>query len=83
MPRKPAKTRNLIRALQQMGFVASGRRGTHAIFRHAGTGLVITLPTNRDEIPLVYLRSIERQIGNFDIVSDDELQKLLYSHGLS
>ncbi len=79
MPRKPLKTRDLVKTLEQLGFVAARRKNGHTIFRHEGTGLIITLPTNVEEIPLLYLRSIERQIGNFDIVSDDKLRKLLYS----
>jgi predicted RNA binding protein YcfA (HicA-like mRNA interferase family) len=79
MPRKPVKTRDLIKTLEQLGFVSSRRREGHTIFKHGGTGLIITLPTNVDEIPLLYLRSIERQIGNFNIVPDDKLQRLLYS----
>ena len=78
MLRKPVKTKRLIKTLHQLGFIATRRTFGHTIFRHEGTGLVVTLPTNLDEIPLIYLRSIERQIGNFDIVSDDELQSLLY-----
>jgi len=77
--RKPLKTKHLIKVLEQLGFAAARRTGSHTVFRHGGTGLIITIPENRDEIPLVYLRSIERQIGNFNIISDEKLQKMLYS----
>jgi predicted RNA binding protein YcfA (HicA-like mRNA interferase family) len=79
MLRKPVKTERLVKTLEQLGFVASSSEAGHTIFRHAKTGLVVTLPTNLDEIPLVYLRSIELQIGNFNIVPDEKLQRLLYS----
>ena len=79
MQRKPVKTKHLVRTLEQLGFVATNGDAGHAIFRHEKTGLVVTLPTNLDEIPLVYLRSIELQLGNFNIVPDDKFQRLLYS----
>ena len=79
MPRKPIKTKHFIKVLGQLGFVATRTKGSHTVFRHKDTGLLITIPSARSEIPLVYLRSIERQISNFNIVSDDRLQKLLYS----
>jgi predicted RNA binding protein YcfA (HicA-like mRNA interferase family) len=78
MLRKPVKTKRLIKTLGQLGFVATNSGTRHTIFRHVKTGLLVTLPTNLDEIPLVYLRSIERQIGNFNIVPDEKLQRLLY-----
>jgi len=78
MHKKPVKTKRLIRVLEQLGFAVARRNGSHTIFRNKDTGLVVTVPEDRDEIPLVFLRSIERQIGNFNIASDDQLQKLLY-----
>jgi predicted RNA binding protein YcfA (HicA-like mRNA interferase family) len=79
MHKKPVKTKRLIRVLQQLGFAIARRNGSHAIFRNKDTGLVVTVPEDRDEIPLVFLLSIERQIGNFNIASDEQLQRLLYS----
>jgi predicted RNA binding protein YcfA (HicA-like mRNA interferase family) len=79
MHKKPVKTKRLIRVLQQLGFAIARRNGSHTIFKNKDTGLVVTVPEDRDEIPLVFLRSIERQIGNFNIASDEQLQKLLYS----
>jgi predicted RNA binding protein YcfA (HicA-like mRNA interferase family) len=79
MNRKPVKAKHLVKVLEQLGFVSTGTAGNHSIFRHRGTGLVITIPVRRGEIPSVYLRAIERQIGNFNIVPEDRLQKLLYS----
>jgi predicted RNA binding protein YcfA (HicA-like mRNA interferase family) len=79
MARRPLKTRRLIRVLQHLGFKAVRNKGSHTIFMHPNGGLLITIPADRDEIPLVYLRSIERQISNYNIISDEKLQKLLYS----
>jgi predicted RNA binding protein YcfA (HicA-like mRNA interferase family) len=79
MPKKPIKTRHLIRVLQQLGFKVIKNKGSHTIFMHPNDGLLISIPEGRDEIPSVYLRSIERQISNYKIISDDKWQKLLYS----
>jgi predicted RNA binding protein YcfA (HicA-like mRNA interferase family) len=79
MHRKPVKTKRLIKVLQKLGFGIAMKNGSHTIFRNKDTGLVVTVPQDSDEIPLVFLRSIERQIGNFNIASDEQLQKLLYS----
>lgn len=79
MHRKPVKTKRLVGVLQQLGFGIAMKNGGHTIFRNKETGLVVTVPEDRDEIPLVFLRSIERQIGNFNLASDERLQKLLYS----
>lgn len=79
MSRKSLKTKHIVEVLQQLGFVIAMRKGSHAVFRHEGTGLVITIPVARDEIPLVYLRAIERQIDNFNIIPGDKLHQLLYS----
>ena len=72
------QTERLVKTLEQLGFVASSSEAGHTIFRHAKTGLVVTLPTNLDEIPLVYLRSIELRLA---ILSSQtkKLQRLLYS----
>jgi predicted RNA binding protein YcfA (HicA-like mRNA interferase family) len=79
MSNKPVKTRRVIKVLERLGFVIARRNGSHTIFRNKDTGLIVTVPENRDEIPLVMLRAIERQIGNFNIASDEQLQKLLHS----
>jgi len=79
MLRKPIKTKDLIKILKKFGFVGKRTKHGHTIFAHAKTGLVVTLPTNRTEVPSVYLRSIERQIGNFNIASDHEFERMLRS----
>ena len=82
MARKTVKTRHLMKVLKQLGFMAS-RSGSHMIFRHSDTGLVVTVPGSRKEIPEIYLRSIMKQMQNYDIISEEKLKEILLSSDVS
>jgi predicted RNA binding protein YcfA (HicA-like mRNA interferase family) len=79
---KMVSTRVLTRALEKIGFaeVRSGK-GSHRIFKHTETGLLVTIPGGHDSIRPVHLSAIRRQISNFDIASDIEFDKYLSPQG--
>jgi predicted RNA binding protein YcfA (HicA-like mRNA interferase family) len=77
---KGITTRDFSRMLKKLGFVEVRRSGSHVLFRHSDTGLLATLPDNsKGEVPLFVARGILKQIQNYDIASDDQLEKMLKS----
>jgi len=62
-PRLFRNSRQIMRKLQQSGFVLVSVRGSHHKFRHSETGKLVILPHPRDDIPLGTVRSIYRQAG--------------------
>lgn len=70
------RTQELAKALKHSGF-SETRKGSHMVFRHGKTGLIVTLPAKTDKVPQVYLRSILRQLSNYNISHDDDVDKLL------
>jgi predicted RNA binding protein YcfA (HicA-like mRNA interferase family) len=62
-PQLSRNSRQIMRKLQQSGFVLVSVRGSHHKFRHPETGKLVILPHPRDDIPLGTVRSIYRQAG--------------------
>jgi predicted RNA binding protein YcfA (HicA-like mRNA interferase family) len=62
-PRLFRNSRQIMRKLQQSGFVLVSVRGSHHKFRHPETGKLVILPHPRDDIPLGTVRSIYQQAG--------------------
>ena len=76
MHKKQIKLRRLVAALKTLGFVER-RMGSHGIFKQPETGLIITLPMARKDVPVVYLKAVLKQIVNRGIVSEDDFWELI------
>ena len=60
-PALPTVTaRELIRALERAGFEFRRQRGSHCIYRHAGTGKLVSVPVHSGDVPKGTLRQILR-----------------------
>ena len=78
MRRKNVSTRDFLRALQKLGFVeARPPNGSHMLLQHPNSGLVVTVPTSRSEIPPAMLYGIERQMENFRIITKEKFEGML------
>jgi len=75
MPRLPrVKARELIRALENEGFVFSRSKGTHLIYHHPETGKRVTVPYRAGRtLPPGTLANILREAG----IDGEDLAKLL------
>ena len=62
MPLRPLRTRELVRKLEQAGFVFRRQSGSHARYVHSD-GRGVTVPMHAGDIPLPVVRSIMRQSG--------------------
>jgi predicted RNA binding protein YcfA (HicA-like mRNA interferase family) len=76
MPKKQIKLKRLVTALKTLGFIER-RMGSHAIFNHQETGLIVSLPMGRKDVPVVYLKSVFKQIVDRGIISEDDFWELL------
>ena len=56
-------SRTVIRKLEKAGWKLVRTRGSHHHFRHPERPGTVTVPHPRKDLPLVILRSIERQSG--------------------
>lgn len=65
--------RELIRILEQMGFVLMNRAGSHALMRHRQKDLVVTIPEGPGPLRPSTLQAILTQIQNFNIATRAEL----------
>ncbi len=61
--------RRLTQVLEGLGFQQVQRAGSHHIYKHMDSGLVVTLPGDRSEVPKGIAMAIIRQIENYDISS--------------
>ncbi len=78
MPRKAIAALDLINFIERMGFVRlRAGKGGHALFRHQATGLLVTLPAEAKELRPVFVRAIQKQLDNFNIVSEEKFEKML------
>jgi len=78
MPKKSIRLDRLVAALTKLGFVQRTHRlGSHGIFVEPITGLVVTLPMGRKEVPIVYLRAALRQIVDRGMMPEDDFLELL------
>jgi predicted RNA binding protein YcfA (HicA-like mRNA interferase family) len=75
MPRLPrVSVRELIRALEEQGFVLSRSKGSHRIYRHPKTAKRVTVPYHGGRtVPPGTLANILREAG----IDRDELRELL------
>lgn len=56
-------SRDIIRRLQQEGFVLVRVKGSHHQFKHTAAGRRVTVPHPRKDIPLKTVRNIYDQAG--------------------
>jgi predicted RNA binding protein YcfA (HicA-like mRNA interferase family) len=76
--KKGVSTRDFLRALQKLGFVETRPpEGSHMLLRHPDSGLLVTVPTSRSEIPLAMRYGIERQMENFRIITREKFEGML------
>ncbi len=74
MPRLPALTPDeIVRVLEQKGFVLDRSRGSHRIYLHPDTKRRVVVPFHRRDLPKGTCREILRQAG----ISKEELAELL------
>jgi predicted RNA binding protein YcfA (HicA-like mRNA interferase family) len=59
--------------MKTLGFEEARRTGSHLIYRHGESGLVVTLPGNRPKVPMAIIRQIE----NYEISSREQILKML------
>jgi predicted RNA binding protein YcfA (HicA-like mRNA interferase family) len=69
--------RDLTRVMKVLGFQEVRRSGSHLIYRHGESGLVVTLPGGRPKVPMGIAMAIIRQIENYEISSREEVLKKL------
>jgi predicted RNA binding protein YcfA (HicA-like mRNA interferase family) len=77
MPSERVTPRDISIALKKLGFREKAKRGSHVLYQHPGTDLILILPTGQRYVPLIIIRTIERSLENFDIVKPREFQKIL------
>jgi predicted RNA binding protein YcfA (HicA-like mRNA interferase family) len=78
VPKGSIKLRDFMRVLRRLGF-EEVRTGAHVIMRHSGTGLLVSVPKSRKEVPPVIAQGIMRQVENYSIVSREEFAEMLKS----
>jgi predicted RNA binding protein YcfA (HicA-like mRNA interferase family) len=76
MHKRQVKLKTLVTTLEELGF-EERIRGSHGIFSHPKTGLIITLPIRKKDVPSVYLRAAFKQILDRGITSEERLNELL------
>jgi predicted RNA binding protein YcfA (HicA-like mRNA interferase family) len=76
MTKREVKLTTLVSVLRKLGF-EERRSGSHGVFRHSQTGLLVTLPMARKDVPVVYLKAVLKQIIDRGIMSEDDLWSLL------
>jgi len=77
MAKNGVTTRKLISALRDLNFVERESRGDHVMFAHKDKGVLVTVPTARQFVPLIHLRAIEKSLEGFDIISSAKFEKKL------
>ena len=74
MPKLPVLTpKDVIRILEQRGFILDRVKGSHYIYRHPASGLRAVVPFHRRDLPQGTLLSILKQAG----IDRDELETML------
>jgi predicted RNA binding protein YcfA (HicA-like mRNA interferase family) len=66
-----------MRVMKGLGFQEVRRAGSHLIYRHGASGLVVTLPGSRPKVPMAIAMAIIRQMENYQISSREEILRKL------
>jgi predicted RNA binding protein YcfA (HicA-like mRNA interferase family) len=77
MPSKQVSVREMNEMLSQLGFVRTERRGSHLLFQHPNTGVMIGLPTSERYVRLVILKSIEQSLERHGLLNKKNFRKRL------
>jgi predicted RNA binding protein YcfA (HicA-like mRNA interferase family) len=78
MRKKAVSTRHFLSALRKLGFIETRPpKGSHMLLQHPDSGLVVTVPTSRSEIPPAMQSGIERQMENFRIITREKFEAML------
>jgi predicted RNA binding protein YcfA (HicA-like mRNA interferase family) len=70
------KLDKIVSALNKTGFQAR-QKGTHGIFFHPETGLIVTLPLSKKDVPPVYLNAILKQIEYRGLMTEERFLEML------
>jgi mRNA interferase HicA len=74
MPQLPmGRARELIAALERLGFVAHRQQGSHLVLKHSVTGKRAVVPVHGGDLPRPLLRRILKEAG----VSDEQFRSRL------
>jgi len=76
MHKKQIKLKRLVAALKILGFVER-QSGSHGIFKDPKTGLFVTLPMGQKDVPIVYMKSVFKQIVDRGIIDEEDFWELL------
>jgi predicted RNA binding protein YcfA (HicA-like mRNA interferase family) len=76
MCKRQIKLKKLISILKSLGF-NEHRHGSHGIFKHFKTGLIVTLPMNRKDVPVVYQKAILRRLVDCEMITENDFWRLL------
>jgi predicted RNA binding protein YcfA (HicA-like mRNA interferase family) len=80
MHKGPVKTKDLLRIMHRLDFVETKHGpGNHMRMQHPRTGLMLFIPLSRKEVPPVMLRGIQKQLENFNIISEEKFEEMLTS----
>ena len=71
------KTADLIRVLVSLGFALVARRGTHALYWHEASDALVTIPTDRTEMPAVFGQAAIGQIIDRHVASEEDVARML------
>lgn len=66
---KAVTFKQLRETLTGFGFESAQNRGSHVIFRHAKTGVVLTVPNTGRIVRPIYVSNAGRQIANSGIAT--------------
>jgi predicted RNA binding protein YcfA (HicA-like mRNA interferase family) len=73
---KAVTFRQLQKALNELGF-QSEELGSHVIFRHSKTGVVLTVPNTGQTVRPIYVSTAARQIVNSGIATASTFESKL------
>jgi predicted RNA binding protein YcfA (HicA-like mRNA interferase family) len=77
MPKKNISPRDLSAVLKQLGFREAVKKGSHVLFRHQRTNLIVSVPTGQPFVPLVVIRTIIRSLDYHEIASPRRFAEML------
>lgn len=77
MLQRTIKLRNLIFALQKVGFEERTRSGGHAVYLHPESGVMVTLPLNEDDVRNVIFRAVMSQVIGSGVATEEQLLRFI------
>lgn len=77
MSNKVLTASKIARILEQLGFTEVRGAGSHLVLKHPSTGLMLSIPQTGGKLSPVHLRTVESQLLNFHIVSEQKWNQML------